>query len=155
MKFNIPLMAMIGVAVLAPTSGRAILADTEIVVEAFVDGHSTFHLTPQGVYWTAGTAAKPGRWHRNDYPTYINGVAWKPVWGKSGETGPDKSEVYPLAFGTVEVNYHLNAVTQERGGTGREKRTPIKAKREGAEFTVLIPDLESEPRWYRFTLNKR
>lgn len=128
---------------------------SELIIEAFVDGPSTLHVTPDGVYWTNGNNAKPGRWHRQDEPTYVNGVAWKRVWGKPGEErGPDKSELYPVKLGTVALNFRLIAISQERGQPGKERRTPPIAKRAGDEFTVIIADPESQPRWYKFSLRK-
>jgi len=128
----------------------------ELIIDAFVDGPSTLHLTPDGLYWTNGTHEKPGKWHGANEATYVNGVAWNPVWGRpQSNSGPDKSQLYPLKLNSVDVNFHLVAVTQERGEPGKEKRTPPIAKRDGVEFIVIIPDPESGPRWYRFSLKKR
>lgn len=127
----------------------------EFVIDAFVDGPSTLHVTPEGLYWTNGNNEKPGKWHGANEATYINGAAWNPVWGKpNARGGPDKSEPYPLKLNSVDLNFHLISVTQERGQKGHDKRTPPIAKRDGAEFTVIIPDPESGPRWYRFSLRK-
>ncbi len=134
---------------------RAQLGISEIVIDAFVDGPSTLHLTPEGVYWTNGNNKKPGRWGGTDFPTYVNGAEWKPAWSNPKESGPDKSGLYAIKLGTVDVNYNLISVRQERGQNGKDKRTPITAKKEGAEFIVIIPDPESGPRWYKFALRKR
>ena len=153
MKF---LLAILGCVALS--LGRAAAADAvpnDLVIEAWVDGGASLHLSPEGIYWTTGPAHKPGRWGSLDEPTYVNGVAWKPVWGTNKESGPDKSELYPIKWGPVQVNYHLIAVGQERGKTGKEKRTPVQAKMEGEEFVVFIPDFETGARWYKFSLKKR
>ncbi len=128
----------------------------ELVVEGLVDGPSSFHLRPEGVYWVNGANAKPGKHEGHDEPTYINGVAWMPHWSHSKqERGADKSEIYRIDFGTTDVDYELLAVTQERGATGIEHRTEVATKHEGNEFVVTIPDPESGHRWYKFVLRKK
>ena len=153
MKFLFLLVC--AVLLLIPCAARAEPGTAELIVEAYVDGPSTLHLTSEGVYWTNGNNYKPGRWGHVNEPTYINNVAWKPIWTNTKETGPDKSELYPIKWGTVDVNYRLISVRQERGQTGRDKRSPVTAKHDGAEFIVIIPDPESGPRWYKFALHKR
>jgi hypothetical protein len=128
---------------------------SELVIEAYIDGPSTLHLTESGVYWTNGNSFKPGKWNHANEPTYINGVAWMPVWGNNKETGQDKSEPYVLKWGSVDVNYRLIAVAEVRGENNLDRHLPITAKRDGVEFTVLIPDPEPGPRWYTFSLSKR
>ena len=133
-----------------------IFSPDELVVEALVDGGSSFHLRSEGFYWVNGSASKPGRWGGRNEPTYINGAAWTPRWAKNSQnSGPDKTEINRIAFGTVDVDYELLAVTKERGGTGIDKRTSVGTKREGSEFVVTIPDPEAEARWYKFVLRKR
>lgn len=138
------------------SSAFAQFGPKELIIEALIDGPSSFHLRAEGVYWENGNNAKPGKWSGNDQPTYINDAPWKPRWNKSKEErGKDKTELNRIPFGTIDVEFELLAVTKIRGETGIEKRTPIATKREGNEFIVTIPDPEMEARWYKFVLRKK
>ncbi len=131
-------------------------APTELVVEAIVDGPGYFHVRPEGVYWESGHAAKPGKWNGRNEPTYVNGTAWMPRWGKSREDrGKDRTELYRVGLGSVDLEFELLAVTKKQGESGIEKRTEVASKVEGNEFIVTIPDPEPEARWYKFVIRKR
>jgi hypothetical protein len=148
---------LLGVSALgsAPSHGD-VFAPKELIIEAFIDGPSSFHLRREGFYWRNGNASKPGKWGGRDEPTFINGKAWKPRWRKSKKGGgPDSTEMERMAFGTIDVEFELLAVTKEKGDSGMETRTPVGTKRDGNEFVVTIPDPEPEARWYTFVLRKR
>jgi hypothetical protein len=129
---------------------------SELIVEALIDGPSTFHLRAEGVYWVNGANGKPGKHQGHDDPTFINDRAWRPRWSHSKEDrGPDRCEIYRIPFGTIDVDFQLLAITELRGESGIQHRTEVAAKREGNEFIVTIPDPEPGHRWYKFVLRKR
>ena len=128
----------------------------EITIEAFIDGPSALHIRPNSIFWENGENAKPGRANMLKEPTYVNGIAWKPHWkDEKHDRGKDQSSPYQIAIGTADLDFELLAVTQQRGQTGLEQRTPVVAARNGGEFIITIPDPESGQRWYKFVLRKR
>ena len=121
----------------------------EIVIEAYIDGPSTLRFTRNGFYWQNGANAKPGRMGKSQ-PTYINGKPWTPKWRKDGsDRGEDTSNNYPWNIPSVELTCELISVTEQRGKTDIEKRTPIETKRENGEYCLRIPDPEPGARWYK------
>ncbi len=54
-------------------------------VRAYIDGVSDLLFKGNTVFWHNLNYAAPGRWSGHDEPTYLNGVAWQPVW-------PDKPD---------------------------------------------------------------
>lgn len=125
----------------------------EILIEAYVDGPSALHVTPEGIQWENGENAKPGKHEFHNFPTYVNGKAWVPEWTKPDEPrGSDRSEWYPLPVGPMNLELELLAVGEKRGGTEIEERSPISMRMQEGELLVVIPDPEGGPRWYRFVL---
>jgi hypothetical protein len=47
------------------------------------------------------------------------------------------------SLGTADLDFELLAVTQQRGQTGIEQRTPVVAAKKGGEFVITISDSES------------
>jgi hypothetical protein len=128
----------------------------EIVVEALVDGDSTFHVRPETVWWESGEVFKPGKWSGQDQPTFINGIAWTPRWrDDKNAKGRDKTASYSITLKSTELTFELLSVTDQRGGTGIEQRSAVTAKQEGGHFVVRIPDPENGARWYKFAIRKK
>jgi hypothetical protein len=71
--------------------GLAPIISDAFTVRAFIDGRSQLVVRGDRVYWHHLDFAAPGRWQdpdtqrAYDEPTYLNGVAWYPVW-------PDQSD---------------------------------------------------------------
>jgi hypothetical protein len=129
---------------------------TEIVIEAFVDGPSTVHLAPSGIYWTNGWAAKPGRINAKNLPTLINGKEWIPKWIKDGDDrGEDRSDTFPLALLGSEYELEVLGISDRKGSSKKEKRTPPSLVRRNGELCIDIPDPESGAKWYRLRLKIR
>jgi hypothetical protein len=150
------LIATLLVTPLLALGGNPPFQPNELTIEGMVDGPSTFHLRAEGIYWVNGANAKPGKHEGRNEPTYVNGQPWQPRWRKSKEErGPDRTELYRIDFGTVDVDFKLLAVTRHRGESGIDRRTEVATKREGNEFIVTIPDPEISHRWYKFTLRKK
>lgn len=138
------------------SSAFAVLQEEGVVIEALVDGPSTLHIRPGSIYWVNGENAKPGRWGLHNEPTFVNGTAWTPHWGAPNAVrGKDKSQSHQIPLDTADLDFELLAVTNERGGTGIEKRTPVETTHEKGEFVVIIPDPESGAKWYKFVLRKK
>ena len=125
----------------------------EILVEAFVDGPSTLHVTPTGIYWTNGWAAKPGRSGANNFPTYINSREWTPQWTKGGDDrGEDRSDTFKMKLPYAGYEFELLAVCDRKGGSQKQKRTYPYLERRNGELCVEISDPEPGAKWYRFRL---
>lgn len=130
-------------------------APKELVIEALIDGSTTLHVTRDGIYWRTHGVSKPGRWSGHNEPTYVNGAAWMPKWGKpSQDRGHDRSEPYRVGLGTTDVEFEVLAIGSNRGGTAKEHRV-VATKQQGNEFVVTITDPEPDARWYRFVVRKR
>lgn len=127
-----------------------------VVVQALVDGPSELRVTQQGLYWVNGANAKPGRHEGRNEPTYVNGVAWTPVWQHNDEErGIDKSDVYALPETTLRLNVDLLSVGEKQDAEDIEVRTPIKVISGADEVAIIIPDPEPGPRWYKFRITPR
>jgi hypothetical protein len=128
---------------------------TEFVIEALVDGGTMLHVKPDSIFWEVEGASKPGMWDKHNEPTYINGKPWTPRWRPKTRNGPDTSFSTPVPFGTTDLEYELLAVTDRRGDSGIQNRTPTEAKVEGREFIVRIPDRDSGGKWYKFVIRTK
>jgi hypothetical protein len=49
-------------------------------ISAYIDGRSRIIVRDDAVYWHHMDAAAPGRLDGVNEPTYLNGVAWYPIW---------------------------------------------------------------------------
>src|ERR1039457_5559764 len=86
-------------------------ATNQITILAFIDGPSDLYVTKQGMYWFNGINAKPGRLDGRNEPTYVNGTAWFPKWGKQQQDrGIDKSDIYSIKLESLELDFTLLAV---------------------------------------------
>lgn len=146
--------------VLAPARGqekdKPSTGPGEITVQAYVDGSSAIHLSLQGLYWTNGGNAKPGKLDGNNFATYINGKAWFPKWGRNdNDRGKDRSDVYPLQLKSTNYEVEVVSVSIRKDTPGKERRTTPIITRENAELVINIPDPESGARWYELRLNLR
>lgn len=125
----------------------------ELVIEAFVDGPSTLHITQTGIYWTNGWAAKPGRISAQNLPTYINTKEWTPKWIKDGDDrGEDRSDTYKMNLPYSEYQFEILAIADQKGSSRKQKRTPPILVRRNGELCIDIPDPEPGAKWYRFRL---
>lgn len=153
MKSLLRLMTVaVAIALGTPANGAEI---DEIIVEALIDGDSTFHVRPETVWWESGNVSKPGRWSGQNEPTYINGAPWKPRWRSDNPRGRDKSASYSVSLKSTDLEFELLAVTAERGKPGIDQRTPVTAGKEGGHFVVRFPDPENGARWYKFAVRKK
>ena len=140
-------------AQLAP---KPVVDPREITVEAYVDGPSALHLSLKGIYWTNGGNAKPGRHEAHNYPTYIDGKAWVPKWGKDGDDrGSDKSDTYPLTLTTTAYELEVVGISDRKGSSKKDRRTAPSPVRENGEFVINIPDPEGGAKWYKMRLRLR
>lgn len=125
-----------------------------LTIESYVDGPSSLFVRRDGIYWVNGNNAKPGLGKR---PTYVNGAEWMPKWGVPGqERGFDRSDVFPVSLGTLEVSVELVSNMKERDVEAVDpSRSPIKVQKRANEIEVVIPDPESGQRWYKLVLRGR
>lgn len=130
--------------------------ESEVVIQALVDGPSELRVTKQGLYWVNGANAKPGRHEGRNEPTYVNGLAWIPVWQHNEEDrGIDKSDVFALPATTLRLHVDLLAVGEKQEAEEIEIRTPIKVSSDPEEVAITIADPEPGPRWYKFRITPR
>ena len=121
-----------------------------IVVEALIDGASTLHVTPGGIYWKSHGAAKPGLHDGRNELTFVNGVSWKPAWSQPGDRGDDRSNVFPLKIGDrLDFQAVVVGCADAPHTEKIESRDPIHAKLDKDEFVVNIPDSQPGAKWYR------
>jgi len=121
-----------------------------------VDDEAELHITPNGVYWKElGGFDKVGKAGGQDYPTYVNGTAWHPVWGKPKEHGLDQTEVLALPIGRLNFDFQVVAVGKERGAKGIERRSPVTMRNDKDEQVLSIPEKESGARWYAIRLFRK
>jgi len=113
-----------------------------IIVEVFIDGDSKLHITPTGIYWTAGTVAKPGA-------TNVNGNLWTPVWNNK------ESEPYAMTIVVLNFNVEVVHCSVERGQKVKESRDPVTIKLVDQEQVVSIPDSQPGSRWYTLRLFRK
>ena len=125
----------------------------EITFEAFVDGPSSLHITPKGVYWTNGWAAKPGRISAKNLPTTVNGKEWTPRWIKDGDDrGEDRSDLLSMTLPDTDYTLEILGISDRKGSSKKDKRTQPSLVRRNGELCVDIPDPESGAKWYRIRL---
>jgi len=89
-----------------------------IVIEAFLEGGCSLHVTRQGIYWNqqSSSRSKPGKCDNRNEPTYINGKEWMPQWGKPNESkGYDKSATVPIELGDYSIDMQVVGVGTKRG----------------------------------------
>jgi len=146
----------------APPKPEKPKAVTRLEIEVLVDGYSEVRVTPEGVYLVSKGASKPGRHGGRNEPTYINGKAWTPVWGKNDENaGHDETKPYELAMnppGTpapgMDWKFKLLGVGTQRGAATIAERDVVSTRSKRKEFTVDIPDTQTGSSWYRFELTR-
>ena len=127
----------------------------EVVIEALIDGNTTLHVKSDAIFWETQGASKPGLWDKHNEPTYVNGQSWVPRWRPKPRSGPETSFPTPVSLGTIDLECELLAVTDQRGQTGIQNRTPIEATIAAHEFIVRIPDKEKGAKWYKFALRPK
>lgn len=152
----LPFLTWVGLAVGQNAGPAKPPSPKEITIEALVDGPSVLHLSPAGIYWTNGGNAKPGRHDAHNYPTYVNGRAWTPKWGKEGDDrGVDQSDTYPMQIGSTEYEMEVVSISDRRGIAKKDRRTAPSATRQNGEFLVTISDPEVGAKWYKLRLKLR
>jgi len=131
-------------------------ASGPLTVQAYVDGPSELHVTPEGVYWINGPNAKPGRLDGANFPTYINGEAWFPLWhNMRQDRGVDKSFRHVIHSDSLEFDFKLISVGYTKDDGGMVRRSPVMSEMEGADYVIHIPDPEPGAMWYKFVLTPR
>jgi hypothetical protein len=127
-----------------------------ITIKAYVDGPSELHVTPDGVYWINGKNAKPGKLDGANFPTYVNGEAWFPLWqNRTHDRGEDKSFPHSLQSPSIDFDFKLISVGYTKDDNEMVKRTPVTYQKEGPEYVVYIPDPEPGAMWYTFVLTPK
>ena len=135
---------------------RAQTATDEVIIEALIDGNSELRVKKNGIYWINTEDAKPGKHSGANFPTYVNGKGWHPVWGNPRkERGQDKSSLHSMVLDPDKMEFKLLSVSAARGVSGIEKRDDVKVSKAGEELSIFIPDTQSGARWYRFSLQKK
>jgi hypothetical protein len=114
----------------------------QIVVQALIDGSSELHVTRSGLYWKHLTYSKPGRNGGKREPTRVNGRDWQPQWVNESGDGADRSEVFPIAVGTLDLQVKPDP----------RNRNPVSGRRAGDEFVVLFDDPQPGDVWYQVEL---
>jgi hypothetical protein len=133
---------------------------SEIVVEALIDGHSTLHVTPDGLFWEhQASGVRPGNvgGGKPDVPTYVNGVAWNPAWGGDRPNAKDRTAAFPLRVGPdPDFSAEVVALGPTFGGNAVENRkgVSVKATPGAGESLVVFKDDAPGAAVYRVRLTR-
>lgn len=140
-----------------PVLGPEPAPPNSVVIESLIDGATELRVKKDGIYWISGPAAKPGRHLGQEFPTYVDGKSWRPVWKEPRkERGTDRSATKSVAgLDPHKIEFKLLNVTLNQGGHGIEKRDPILLGIVEEELSIIIPDSQGGSRWYRFALIKK
>lgn len=140
----------------------AVAAPNLLTVRAFVDGRSRLVVQGDRAYWHHLDFAAPGRWSDPDYtqphdePTYLNGVAWYPIWPdrpdrENRDCDCDSSETSglpPLAQISQTVTLDVEQ--------GRSLVTIVRQPEAGNDYTLIVEfddDGEDGADWYEVTIH--
>ena len=53
---------------------------------------------------------------------------------------------------TLDLDLEIISISKKRRGKGIANRDPVKTRREDKKLVVIIPDGQSDSRWYSFEL---
>jgi hypothetical protein len=127
------------------------VSDT-MTVEFQSEGGCILQIFAAGMHWNAFLPEKPGRCGGANYPTYVDGKPWLPVWTNIG-LNQDTTDVFPVPIGAGPLDYEVIGIAPRRGEPGITKRPPVTFS-SSAEGSVLhLDDARGVPMWYsiRFT----
>jgi hypothetical protein len=141
--------------------GTAPTLPDALTVRAFIDGRSQLVVRGERVYWHHLDFAAPGRWQdpdtqrAYDEPTYLNGVAWYPIWPDQ----PDR-ENRDCGCNSSSLNgIHALARQDQAAGLsveqGRGLVTIIQQPETGNDYTLIVEFDDGGPGgadWYEVTL---
>jgi hypothetical protein len=134
----------------------------ELTVRAYIDGRSRLVVRGDRAYWHHLDFAAPGRWvedntqQAHDDPTYLNEIAWYPIWPNK----PDKENrdcgcnstifagIPPLARQTHTATV---GIEQARGQVAI-----VQQPEAGNDFTLILElndNAEGGADWYEITLH--
>lgn len=142
---------------MAVSGALAPLPVDALLIEAQIDGPSELRVKKDGIYWINGPNAKPGRHERQNFPTYLNGREWRPVWQEpEKDRGRDTSSTEAVpGLDPKTLNFTLLSVGQTREAAGIEERDKIEVTSKEGELAIRIPDSQGGSRWYKFELSSR
>jgi len=69
--------------------------------------------------------------------------------------GNDRSDLLPLPLGTLNFDFEVLAITQQRGQRGIDKRDPVTLRSQDGQQILSIPDRQLGSRWYRVRLFRK
>jgi hypothetical protein len=128
-------------------------AQDEIIIKARVDGPSELIVSTNGFQWKNGVHAKPGRHEGRNEPTYINEIAWIPLWKhQDKDRGIDTSDMLEWPLTSLEMDFELLAIGQTPDASSVEPRTAPTMSYGAGTLIINIPDPEPGSRWYVFAL---
>jgi len=152
--YRVSFIAMCLISSLAAIQAAETKGEQTVVIEALIDGPSELRVKKDGIYWINGENAKPGRHEGQEKSTYVNGKSWKPNWKEPrNDRGIDRSATKNVeGIDPTKIEFKLVMVALTRDGTGIEQRDAVRNALLSKEFSIIIPDGQTGPRWYRFEL---
>ena len=143
-----------------PTVHQAFRPEWELhpgttIIEAYVDDQSDFWLRGDNIVWKNVTATyKPGLASGRDEPTWVNGVAWYPLWDHNGESGIDLCEPFRRSATAGAYQAELVAVGPTRNAIGIERGSMTAVPINGS-LVLCCADPEPGARWFRIRVTPK
>ncbi|MGC9334580.1 MAG: Ig-like domain-containing protein [Anaerolineae bacterium] len=141
--------------------GTALTLPDTLTVRAFIDGRSQLVVRGDRVYWHHLNFAAPGRWQDPDTqrvydePTYLNAVAWYPLWPdqpdrENRDCGCHSSPINGIPPLAQQDQAATLSIEQARGPV-----TIIQQPEAGNDYTLIVEFEDGGPGgadWYEVTL---
>ncbi len=141
--------------------GTAPTLPDALTVRAFIDGRSQLVVRGERVYWHHLDFAAPGRWQdpdtqrAYDEPTYLNGVAWYPIWPdqpdrENRDCGCNSSSINGIPPLARQDQTATLSIEQARGLV-----IVIQQPEAGNDYTLIVEFDDGGPGgadWYEVTL---
>ena len=142
--------------------GTALTLPDTLTVRAFIDGRSQLVVRGDRAYWHHLDFAAPGRWQdpdtqrAYDEPTYLNAVAWYPLWPdqpdrENRDCGCNSSSTNGIPAPARQDQMAALSIEQARGLV-----TIIQQPEAGNDYTLIVEFDDGGPGgadWYEVTLH--
>lgn len=120
----------------------------QIKVRAYIDGSDTLKVQGDKLWYEHGNYNLPGKEGGVDEPTYINGVAWKPVW--NGKI----SQPYMLEGQGASSKRMRNARLDVHQARGQVSIVEYPTPANGQTLTIKFDDDQiNSAAWYDVSIN--
>ena len=118
-----------------------------VTIKSWIDGGDYIHIRDNEVWFVHEACDLPGRNGKNDFPTYVNGVAWKPKW-EGGDKPKSNTYTIPKAVPSL-----IGAKVFLRDDSQRGRVHIVEQPSEENEYTLKLHmgDHGQGASWCEFT----